>query len=293
LARASPFFDYTKKMDSFYSLVENASTNDLWLMHGVIVDKLKGCVVPTTPSVSSNLSDTASTTSSNRMKTRKLSDFAPLFKAGDLVSPVPCYMKALDNTVNANLVFEKDKVFFKTDGGLVFKNPSAFAKFHADQITPLHPKPTKSGDGWHHIKFAKDDKRLGSAFKTANTVVEKTEKKGVSQEQKTLASERSKKWAEEAHTILATMRATNPMATYNDAQKELKKRKTESVTKVGDVNDSSDEDDSEPKYIESVVLKYISRLSDEELKVADKLLMQKFGMTETDAEHYMTRVCNQ
>jgi hypothetical protein len=280
-------------MDAFYSLVENASISDMWLMHGVIVDKLKGGGVPISPSVSSSVSDTASTTSSNRMKTRKLSDFAPLFKAGELVSPVPCYIKALDNIVKANLIFEKDKIFFKTDGGLVFKNPSAFAKFHADQITPLHPKPTKSGDGWHHIKFAKDGKRLGSAFKTANIVVEKTEKKGVSQEQKTLASERSKKWAEEAHTILATMRATNPMATYNDAQKELKKRKTAPISVTDDKDESSDEDDSEPKYIESVVLKYISRLSDEELKVADKLLMQKFGMTELDAEHYMTRFCNQ
>jgi hypothetical protein len=273
-------------MDAFYSLVENASISDMWLMHGVIVDKLKG-VVAISPSVSSSVSDTASTTSSNRMKTRKLSDFAPLFKSGEFVSPVPCYMKALDNTVNANLVFEKDKIFFKTDDGRVFKNPSAFAKFHADQITPLHPKPTKSGDGWHHIKFAKDDNRLGSAFKTVNTVVQKTEKKGVSQEQKTLASERSKKWAEEAHTILATMRATNPSATYNDAQKELKKRKTVAIDKV---DDASDNDEDEPKYIESVVLKYISRLSDEDLVNGENLLMQKFGMTEAEAEHYMSRV---
>jgi hypothetical protein len=275
-------------MDAFYSLVENASVSDLWLMHSVIVDKLRG-IVAISPSVSSSVSDTASTASSNRMKTRKLSDFAPLFKSGTLVSPVPCYIKAVDNTVNANLVFEKDKVFFKTDDGRVFKNPSAFAKFHADQITPLHPKPTKAGDGWHHIRFAKDDSRLGSAFKTANTVVQKTEKKGVSQEQKTLASERSKKWAEEAHNILATMRATNPSATYNDAQKELKKRKTVLIDKVDDASDN-DEDEDEPKYIESVVLKYISRLSDEDLQIADKLLMQKFGMTKAEAENYISRV---
>jgi hypothetical protein len=275
-------------MDAFYSLVDNASTNDLWLMHSVIVDKLKGGVgVP----VSSSVSDTASTTSSNRMKTRKLSDFAPLFKSGTLSSPVECYIKALDNTVKANLIFEKDKIFFKTDGGLVFKNPSAFAKFHADQITPLHPKPTKAGDGWHHIRFVKDDMRLGSAFKTANIVVQKTEKKGVSQEQKTLASERSKKWAEEAHNILATMRTTNPNATYNDAQKELKKRKNVPISVPGDEDDSSDEDEDESKskYIDAVVLKYISRLSENDLQIAEKLLMQKFGMTEAEAESYMSR----
>jgi hypothetical protein len=276
-------------MDAFYSLVENASTNDLWLMHSVIVDKLKGGVT-VTPSASSSVSDTASTTSSNRMKTRKLSDFTSLFKSGTLVSPVPCYIKALDNTVKANLIFEKDKIFFKTDDGLVFKNPSAFAKFHAVQITPLHPKPTKAGDGWHHIKFAKDDTRLGSAFKTSNVVVQKTEKKGVSQEQKTLASERSKKWAEEAHNILAVMRATNPAATYNDAQKELKKRKTEPIGKVDDVDDTSGDD--EPKYIESVVLKYIWRLSEDDLVNGEKHLMQKFGMTELEAQHYMTRFYN-
>ena len=271
-------------MDAFYSLVENASVTDLWLMHGVIVDKLKGSVgVP----ISASVSDTASTTSSNRMKTRKLSDFTSLFKSGELVSPVPCYIKALDNTVNADLIFENDKIFFKTEGGIVFKNPSAFAKFHADQITPLHPKPTKAGDGWHHIKFAKDNKRLGSTFKTANTVVKKTEKKGVSHEQKAIASERSKKWAEEAHKILITMLATNPSATYNDAQKELKKRKNVPIDKVDDV---SDNEDDEPKYIESVVMKYISRLSEEDFENAEKLLMQKFGMTDAEAESYMERV---
>ena len=252
-------------MESFYTLVDNALPTDLWLMHSVIIDKLKN------GSVQASETSSTSSTSSSRKKSRKLSDLAPYLTSG----PEPCYIKTLDNTVKANLICNEGKCFFQLENGTVFKNPSALSQFHSEQITPLHPKATKPGDGWHHIKLVKNNKRLADII--TNSVVE-TEKKSVSHEQKTAASERSKKWAEEAHAILAVLRASNPDATYNDAQKELKKRKTAPINEVTE---------APKKYIDSVVLKFISRLSEKD-NAAD-LLMEKFGMSLEDANNYLSK----
>ena len=256
-------------MESFYTLVDNAAPADLWLMHSVVIDKLKNGSVQA--SVQASETSSTSSTSSSRKKTRKLSDLAPYLTAG----PEPCYIKTLDNTVKANLICNEGKCFFQLENGTIFKNPSALSQFHSEQITPLHPRATKPGDGWHHIKLVKNNKRLADVI--ANSVVE-TEKKGVSHEQKTAASERSKKWAEEAHAILAVLRASNPEATYNDAQKELKKRKAAPINEVIE---------APKKYIDSVVLKFISRLSEKD-NAAD-LLMEKFGMSLEDANSYLSR----
>lgn len=263
-------------MEGFNSLIENASTKDLWLMHGAIIEKLKNIDLDT-PSASS-VCDTEST-SSNRNKSRKLSDFIPYFASGILTSPEPCYIKILDNLVKADLVLEDGKCFFKSDN-LIFKSPSAFAQHHSNQITPLHPKATKPGSGWSHIMLEKNDKRLSHILSVK--AVKKT--KGMTAEQKTLSSERSKKWAAEAHEILAVMRATNPDATYNDAQKELKKRKTVQ----SDSEEEKPEKKEETKFIDSIIYKYISRLSESELKNAPFLLTMKFGMTIEEAEKYLS-----
>jgi hypothetical protein len=259
-------------MDAFNALVTSASTSELWSMHGAIVEKLKNSTVEPP---SSCPSETASTASSSTKKARKLSDLAPQFAAGSISNPEPVYIKTLDNLVYANLIYKDGKCFFQMMNGTVFNNPSAFALFHSNQITPLHPKATKPGDGWHHIKLVKNDKRLASLLETspANTVVSK---KPVSEVQKAAASNRSRIWAEEAHAILVVLRASNPAATYNDAQKELKRRKG-----------LAEETVEPPKYIESVVLKFISRLSNEEKKNGVTLLGEKFGMTAQEAAKYL------
>jgi len=256
-------------MESFYTLVDKASPTDLWLMHSIVIDKLKNGSVQ-----ASETASTSSTSSSSRKKSRKLSDLAPYLTSG----PEPCYIKTLDNIVKANLICNEGKCFFQMENGTIFKNPSALSQFHSEQITPLHPKVTKPGDGWHHIKLVKNNKRLADIF--TNSVVA-TEKKDVSETQKTLASERSKKWAEEAHAILAVLRASNPDATYNDAQKELKKRKAAPVADTESVITEAPK-----KYIDSVVLKFISRLSQKD-NAAD-LLMEKFGMSLEDANNYLS-----
>ena len=242
-------------------------------MHGAIVEKLKnGAVDPP----SSHSSDTASTASSNTKKTRKLSDLAPYFAAGSISNPEPVYIKTLDNLVYANLVYKDGKCFFQMMNGTVFKNPSAFALFHSNQVTPLHQKATKPGDGWHHIKLVKNDKRLATLLDVSSPVNNVVTKKPVSEVQKAAASNRSRVWAEHAHAILAVLRVTNPDATYNDAQKELKRRKSlvEEIVEP-------------PKYIESVVLKFISRLSKDEKKNGVALLGEKFGMTAEEAAKYL------
>lgn len=267
-------------MESLNNLIEKASFNELWLIHDLVVKRLR-----------QNDTDSASTSSSKR-KGRKLIDLVPLFESGKLTSPEPCYIKTNDNVVNANLIFKDDKCHFVMDNGTIFKNPSAFSSFHSSQITPNHPKATKPGDGWTYIKLKKNGQSLGhilseSFTEPVNTLV--TTKKKMTDEQKISASVRSRKWAEEAHVILAKMRLENPDATYNDAQKELKKQKTMAVSVADEESEEEIEEAVKPKYIDSVVFKYISRLSTDDINECSSLLMSKFGLSVEETRDVLER----
>ena len=285
------FLGYNEKMESLSNLIEKASFNELWLIHDLVVKRLRQNDTDTA-------STSASTSSSTKRKGRKLVDLVPLFESGKLTSPEPCYIKTNDNIVNANLIFSDNNCHFAMDNGTVFKNPSAFASFHSEQITPNHPKATKPGDGWSYIKVKKNGQSLGQILSESTTMTEPTNtvvvKKKMTEEQKMTASVRSRKWAEEAHAILAKMRLENPDATYNDAQKELKKQKT--TSRSVSVDESDDEsvakETVKPKYIDSVVFKFISRLETDELDECSTLLMEKFGMSLEEADDMLDRYLN-
>ena len=276
-------------MESINNFIEKASSNELWLIHDLVVKRLR-------QTDNSSSSDSASTSSSKRMG-RKLIDLVPLFESGKLTSPEPCYIKTNDNVVNASLIFKDDKIHFAMDDGTVFKNPSAFSSFHSSQITPNHPKATKPGDGWTYIKLKKNGQSLGHILselstEPVNTLV--TTKKKMTEDQKMTASVRSRKWAEEAHVILAKMRLENPAATYNDAQKELKKQK-KLETEIIDLIESDGESDEEmeeavkPKYMDSVLFKYISRISTDDVSECSRLLMSKFGLSLEETRDVLVR----
>ena len=280
-------------MESINNFIEKATSNELWLIHDLVVKKLR-------QTDNSSSSDSASTSSSSKRKGRKLIDLIPLFESGKLTSPEPCYIKTNDNVVNANLIFKDNNCHFAMDDGTVFKNPSAFSSFHSSQITPNHPKATKPGDGWTYIKLKKNGQSLGyilseSSTEPVNTIV--TTKKKMTDDQKMTASVRSRKWAEEAHVILAKMRLENPAATYNDAQKQLKKQK-KLETEIIDLIESDGESDEEieetvkPKYMDSVLFKYISRLSTDDLTECSTLLMSKFGLSVEEARDVLQRYLN-
>jgi hypothetical protein len=274
-------------MESINNFIEKASSNELWLIHDLVVKRLR-------QTDNSSSSDSASTSSSKR-KGRKLIDLVPLFESGKLTSPEPCYIKTNDNVVNANLIFKDNNVHFAMNDGTVFKNPSAFSSFHSNQITPNHPKATKPGDGWTYIKLKKNSQSLGHILselstEPVNTLV--TTKKKMTDEQKISASVRSRKWAEEAHVILAKMRLENPDATYNDAQKELKKQKTMAVSITDEESEEEIEEAVKPKYIDSVVFKYISRVSTDDINECSSLLMSKFGLSVEETRDVLERYLN-
>jgi len=278
-------------MESINIIIEKASLNELWLIHDLVVKRLR-------QNDTDSASTSASTSSSTKRKGRKLIDLAPLFESGKLTSPEPCYIKTNDNVVNASLIFSDNKIHFAMDNGTIFKNPSAFSSFHSGQITPNHPKATKPGDGWSFIKLKKNGQSIGhilseSTPEVTNTIVTATQKKKMTDEQKTNASVRSRKWAEEAHAILAKMRLENPAATYNDAQKELKKQKTTSRSvSVDESDEESVVEAVKPKYIDSVVFKFISRLETDELDECSALLIEKFDMTLEEANDMLDRYLN-
>jgi hypothetical protein len=281
-------------MESINNIIEKASLNDIWLIHDLVVKRLR-------QNDTDSASTSASTSSSTKRKGRKLIDLVPLFESGKLTSPEPCYIKTNDNVVNANLIFSDNKIHFAMDNGTIFKNPSGFTSFHSEQITPNHPRPTKPCDGWSYIKLKKNGQSIGQILSETTTTTTTTEstntvivKKKMTDEQKTSASVRSRKWAEEAHAILAKMRLENPAATYNDAQKELKKQKTtsRSVSVEQSDNESVVEEAVKPKYIDSVVFKFISRLETDELDECSALLIEKFDMTLEEANDMLDRYLN-